>query len=121
MKNTVHPEERPRGVRDSGYPSCKVQSAGKLVWIQDGQPMVWVDRPLKFPRHIRHMLTKRGGTEITDIKWMQLGGKAWWRLPEYPTGNACRIVTSTGRVLTDADFEALADEAERGYDITHLL
>jgi predicted DNA-binding transcriptional regulator YafY len=29
-------------------------------------------------------------------------------------------VTKTGRVLTDADFEALADEAERGYDVSHL-
>jgi hypothetical protein len=26
-------------------------------------------------------------------------------------------VTETGRVLADADFEALADEAERGYDV----
>jgi hypothetical protein len=26
----------------------------------------------------------------------------------------------TGRVLTDADIEALADEAERGYDVSHL-
>lgn len=29
--------------------------------------------------------------------------------------------TKSGRVLTDADFEALADEAERGYDVEHLL
>lgn len=28
------------------------------------------------------------------------------------------IVTKTGKVLTDADVHALADEAERGYDIT---
>lgn len=28
--------------------------------------------------------------------------------------------TKTGRVLTDADLEALADEAEQGYDIEHL-
>ena len=25
--------------------------------------------------------------------------------------------TKTGRILTDADIEALADEAERGYDV----
>ena len=30
------------------------------------------------------------------------------------------IVTKTGKVLTDADIEALADEAEAGYDVTHL-
>lgn len=30
-------------------------------------------------------------------------------------------VTKTGRVLTDADIEALADEAERGYDVSHLI
>lgn len=28
--------------------------------------------------------------------------------------------TKSGRVLTDADIEALADEAERGYDVSHL-
>lgn len=28
--------------------------------------------------------------------------------------------TKTGRVLTDADIEALADEAERGYDVENL-
>jgi hypothetical protein len=28
--------------------------------------------------------------------------------------------TRSGRELTDADIEALADEAERGYDIEHL-
>ena len=30
------------------------------------------------------------------------------------------IKTKTGKVLTDADIYALADEAERGYDISHL-
>jgi hypothetical protein len=29
-------------------------------------------------------------------------------------------VTKTGQVLTDEDFEALADEAERGYDVERL-
>ena len=29
-------------------------------------------------------------------------------------------VTKTGKVLTDADIEALADEAEQGYDVSHL-
>ena len=29
--------------------------------------------------------------------------------------------TKTGKVLTDADIEALADEAERGYDVSHLI
>lgn len=28
--------------------------------------------------------------------------------------------TKTGHVLTDAEIEALADEAEQGYDIEHL-
>lgn len=28
--------------------------------------------------------------------------------------------TPKGRVLTDADIEALADEAEQGYDVDHL-
>lgn len=30
------------------------------------------------------------------------------------------FVTKTGRVLTEGDIEALADEAERGYDVEHL-
>ncbi len=30
------------------------------------------------------------------------------------------LQTKTGRVLTDADIEALADEAEQGYDVEHL-
>lgn len=33
---------------------------------------------------------------------------------------AAEFRTKTGRVLTDQDIEALADEAERGYDVTHL-
>ncbi len=28
--------------------------------------------------------------------------------------------TKTGRILTDADIETLADEAEQGYDVAHL-
>lgn len=28
--------------------------------------------------------------------------------------------TKTGRILTDADIEAMADEAERGYDVEEL-
>lgn len=32
-----------------------------------------------------------------------------------------RPKTKTGRVLTDEDFQALADEAEQGYDVSHLL
>jgi NAD-dependent SIR2 family protein deacetylase len=29
-------------------------------------------------------------------------------------------VTKTGKVLSDADIQALADEAEQGYDVSHL-
>jgi hypothetical protein len=29
-------------------------------------------------------------------------------------------VTKTGKVLSDAEIETLADEAERGYDVSHL-
>jgi hypothetical protein len=29
--------------------------------------------------------------------------------------------TKTGRVLTDAEIEALADDAERGYDVDQLI
>lgn len=28
--------------------------------------------------------------------------------------------TKTGKPMRDADFQALADEAERGYDVDHL-
>lgn len=30
------------------------------------------------------------------------------------------LVTATGKVLTDGDVEALADEAERGYDVRNV-
>ena len=36
-------------------------------------------------------------------------------------GNCHGYVTKTGKVLTDADIQALADEAERGYDVSHLI
>lgn len=29
-------------------------------------------------------------------------------------------VTNTGKVLTNEDIQALADEAEQGYDVSHL-
>lgn len=32
-----------------------------------------------------------------------------------------KYVTKSGKVLTDADIEAFADEAERGYDVSHLV
>jgi nicotinamidase/pyrazinamidase len=38
-----------------------------------------------------------------------------------PAASAGALVTKTGRVLTDADIEALADEAEAGYDVSHIL
>jgi hypothetical protein len=31
-----------------------------------------------------------------------------------------RYLTTTGRVLTDSDVEALAEEAEQGYDVEEL-
>jgi hypothetical protein len=31
-----------------------------------------------------------------------------------------QFITKSGKVLTDADIEALADEAERGYDVSQL-
>lgn len=31
------------------------------------------------------------------------------------------VVTPGGRTLHESDFEALADEAERGYDVSHLV
>lgn len=88
MNAKTHPDAKPRGVRNPGPPACMVQAGGRLVWIQDGQAKFYVDRPRKFPGHIRWMLTKRGGTVITDIKWRQLDGKAWWRLPDWPDGTA---------------------------------
>jgi hypothetical protein len=36
------------------------------------------------------------------------------------TDKAKTYRTKTGKVLTDADIEALADEAERGYDVEAL-
>jgi hypothetical protein len=92
MKAKVHPTERPRGVRDSAAPSCMKQAGGKLVWIENGQPMFWSDRPFKFPGHLKARLAgwERRSADVVmeDIKWKQLGGKVWWRLPAWPDGIA---------------------------------
>lgn len=92
MKAKRHPEAKPRGKRDPR--ECRDHSVGsRLVYIitipgvYDRQPMFWTDRPAKFPSHVRAML-KRPGTVIEDIKWMQLAGKAWWRIPDWPDGRA---------------------------------
>jgi hypothetical protein len=84
-KAAQHPVGKPRGVRDGR--ATKVQTAGTLVALVDGQPMRWVDRPLKFSGHVRLMLRKPGRT-MTDIKWEQLGSQTWWRLPDWPDGEA---------------------------------
>lgn len=55
--------------------------------VYDAQPMMWTDRPHKFEGHIKMML-QRPGTVIEDIKWKQLNGRAWWRIPAWPDGRA---------------------------------
>lgn len=40
--------------------------------------------------------------------------------PEFDEDGRRVYRTKTGRALTAEDFEALADEAERGYDVEHL-
>lgn len=42
------------------------------------------------------------------------------RTDEEREADEAPYITKTGKVLTDADIEALADEAERGYDISKL-
>jgi len=53
-----------------------------------------------------------------------LGHPAWVDFGEFGTRTVYKstepLVTKTGKVLTDADIEALADEAEAGYDVEHL-
>jgi len=48
--------------------------------------------------------------EEADALLGQDWGDEWDTLPEAPP-----LVTKTGKVLTDADIQALADEAEAGY------
>lgn len=54
------------------------------------------------------------------------GKAATWALviPSEPTVDYCDehkpLVTKSGRIMTDAEVEALAEEAERGYDISQL-
>ena len=96
MKAKDHPAETPRGRRDPR--TCKVQTSGRLAFIltlpgvYDRQPMLWVDRPHKFPAHIRLYL--RAGAVVEDIKWKQLNGRAWWRIPEWPDGRAALSLTA---------------------------
>lgn len=81
-----------RGVRDPRPPTCMHQAGGRLTWVENGQPMFLTDRPRKFPAKIKHRLDwhhHRGRPCVmTDIKWRQSGGLAWWRLPDYPDGDA---------------------------------
>jgi hypothetical protein len=83
-----HPNKSPRGVRN---PRDTVkQAGGTLVWLENGQPMVWVDRPFKFASHIKVRLAgweKRDKHVVMqDIKWRQLGSDTWWRIPDWPDG-----------------------------------
>lgn len=87
MKVKRHNEEPTRGIRDPR--KCKAQSGGRLVFLRNGIPYQWNNRPLKFRGHIRMQLGGRvQPVEITDIKWQQLGSSTWWRIPEWPDGNA---------------------------------
>lgn len=83
-----HPNDKVRGTRDPK--TSKKQAGGRLVFILNGQPMFWNDRPHKFAGHIRRYIKfyERNGRalEITDIKWKQLGSETWWRIPEWPDG-----------------------------------
>jgi len=87
-KATRHDSTKPRGKREPA--SCKVQTAATLRWVEDGQPMFWTDRPLKFPGALASRIAffKRNGRNVTmtDIKWKQLGSETWWRIPEWPDG-----------------------------------
>lgn len=74
-----------RGVREPR--SCMVQAGGTLAALVDGQPMAWIDRPLKFRGHVNMMLRKPGRV-MTDIRWKQLGSNTWWRIPDWPEGEA---------------------------------
>ncbi len=61
-------------------------------------------------------------------EWFRAEGELAWCVPEVehkpwstPTSRGeAPYVTKTGKVLTTEDIEALADEAERGYDVSHL-
>lgn len=91
MKAKRHNTEKPRGIRDPR--KCQVQVGGVLCWVRtvpgvyDRQPEFWTDRPLKFEGHMK-MLLNKPGTVIEDIKWKQLNGKCWWRIPAWPDGEA---------------------------------
>lgn len=94
MRSKVPNTKPTRGVRDPKL--CKVQTGGRLTWnrtvpgvlgLETLTPEAWTDRPVKFPGHIR-LLLRKPGTTITDIKWKQLGSETWWRIPDWPDGNA---------------------------------
>lgn len=87
----THPTAPTRGVRDPR--TCKVQAGGQLraivtlPGVYDRQPMYWTDRPMKFPGHLSIYLRKPGA-RLEDVRWRQLDGRAWWRMPAWPDGNA---------------------------------
>ena len=56
--------------------------------------------------------------EIFRQGWRTAGDKHGHQADYCPAHATC--ITKTGRVLTGADLDALAAEAERGYDVSHL-
>lgn len=73
----------------------------------------------RYIAHLQHMaeslepddpIRKRLDVEIDDVQ----------RERDYEPGEE-EFVTKSGRVLTNEDFERLADEAEQGYDLDVIL
>jgi hypothetical protein len=76
--------------------------------LREGRPMAPTSSPDRGAGIALNGLL-RGGS----VRYMEDQSHGFWRIREE--------VTASGRVLTDEDFEALADEAERGYDVDELL
>ena len=104
---------------------------GEVLRVQRDNTIVEVPVRLIAEQHI-----------IEDLGWIPSPSDYWSGLPISPWMSGARLreeplsffglsdanmiatgtslTTETGRVLTDQDLETLADEAERGYDISEL-
>jgi hypothetical protein len=75
-----------------------------VVWFMSVRMVLAV---MLIPKRLRKCICDALEAETARLRWEQAQAATTYRTPK-------------GRLLTDDDIQALADEAERGYDVRHL-
>lgn len=71
--------------------------------------------PERYDAIVERLFPGGGGIPVGDPEWSHSHAT-----PEM-ANDSVRLRTKSGRALTDADVQALADEAERGYDVSQFV